>query len=228
MTEIEEGNIPEEEVPAEAPAEEVAEESQPTEEGIPQWRFNEVNEARKNAEDRAKLYEQALSQVTSRQKSVQQTPKQQNPANPNTSTEDQKWLRDALNPVLEEYVGPLRNEMQSVLDKQVGQDFWDKWSTKIPQDVRNSVEEDVINARNSGVPNVDREHLLDYHLGKYHRNDLLHKTSAATSTQKQVQESNKVAVVESGSTTTEPPDKSLDQMSASELLEKYGNMPFGD
>jgi len=221
MTEFEEGKPPEEEVSAEAPVEQVAEESQPVEEGIPQWRFNEVNQARKDAEERASMYEQALKRTQKRP-----APQQQQPVRSQES-DDQKWLRDALNPVLEEYVGPLRTEMQSVLDKQVGQEFWSKWGDKVPQDVMESVEEDLSAARRSGqAPGVNREHLLDYHLGKYHRNDLLNRSNVAVTTQQKVEEANKVAVVESGSTTTEPPDKKIEDMSASELLEKYGGLTF--
>jgi len=228
MADYEEGKNPEE-ASVEAPAEETSEVTEESSsEGIPQWRFNEVNEARKAAEDRAKMYEEALLNAGKTPQQPAQIQPAQAPERGENLSEDQKWLRETMDPVLEQYIGPIRNEMQSVLDKQSGTDFWAKWGDKVPQDVMSSVEEGIEEARNLGVRNVNREHLLDYHLGKYHRNDLVNKTASATQAQQQVEEANKVAVVESGSTTTEPPDKSIENMSASELLDKYGNMPFGD
>ena len=181
----------------------------------------------KAAEERAQQYEYALQQANGQlQQSYTQ---QQSPAPEQALDEDQKYWQNVLTPVLDQRLGHLEQNVKSVLDRQQRESFWSQYSGKIDKATIQQVETTMNNMRAQGTSgDIDRQDVMDFVIGRNRRLEISNKVQEAGNVQQQVEETNRVARAESGNTTTPPAPKNLTDMTADEIMSKYGGEILDD
>lgn len=197
------------------------------EQSVPKSRMDELNTRMKAAEERAQQYEYALQQANGQlQQSYTQ---QQSPAPEQALDEDQKYWQNVLTPVLDQRLGHLEQNVKSVLDRQQRESFWSQYSGKIDKATIQQVETTMNNMRAQGTSgDIDRQDVMDFVIGRNRRLEISNKVQEAGNVQQQVEETNRVARAESGNTTTPPAPKNLTDMTADEIMSKYGGEILDD
>jgi len=209
---------------ADGQVEEQVAEEQVEEQTVPKSRMDELNNRMKDAEDRNRQYDAALQQANAQLQYLQQNQQSQSAVEAEQPLDDdQKYWKEVLTPVLDQRLGHLEQNVQNVLDVQKKDTFWSQYTGKVDSGTMQEVEATLNNMRAQGQgQNVSRQDILDYTLGRNRRLELTNRTEQAETVQQQVQEVNKVAVAESGSSTVPPGEKELSDMTADEIMSKYG------